>query len=988
VEKKVPGATPVFYVYDNMDRLILVQDGTLRASNKWVFTKYDLKDRQVMAGLYTNTTQTTRADVQTVVNTYFNTATFWYEDRGSSLHGYTNQTFPAANVPSGTIEPLSVNYYDNYDFDNSGTDDYAYTSQGLTDENTPATGAFALATGNKQLILGTTDWLASYVFYDKYGRAIQTRGNNHLSLTIDNLRTVVYDFGGRMLISKSYHKGAGGNTVTVLNRYVYDHGGRLLRVWQKNNSDADQVIASYSYNEIGQLKEKNIHCTACVEPGSPSQYLNNANFLQSVDYKYNVRGWLTHINNAQLSNDGTTNNDANDYFGMELNYNATASGLGNTVQYNGNISAATWKSAGESSGTTGRRAYTYTYDKSDRLKTSAFKMYGTSAWDKEANTLNENMTYDHNGNILTLSRARNLRGVSGLTSTSTPETMDNLVYTYASGSGNKLTKVEDGTNTKGFNNLANVTTEYNYDGNGNLVEDKNKGISAISYNFLGKPQQMTFADGRVINYTYAASGTKLSMSVTQGGNTTTTHYAGNYVYQGSVLSFFGMAEGRVVKNGSNLEYQYALSDHQGNTRILFTSATPTTQTITANMEAVTNGDFQNYPSGGNRSSLNEFDHTDAGTTYTYSNLLNAGYSSRIGVAKSYKVYPGDKVKIEAYAKYSEVSGSGSNLAGFATSLISAFGLTAPGVGETGTASSGLNSYGSLVAGGSGVGGSEYPKIFVNILIFDKDYNFLDIAYEQINGGAETLGGAVNPHDYMSREYTAKQEGYAFLYVSNESPTQIDGYFDDVVITRTPTNVIQSNEYYPFGLNTESSWTRENVTGNNFQYNQGTELNPTTGYYDLFFRNFDPTLGRFMQVDPLASRYHNQSTYQYGNNDPVYWSDPSGAGGDERRQGSRYKVIDEVKDKMYGSLAVFGYDGAVWGDGSGMAYTSLWGGNLQSQMMYNLVGTYYSLVVSLRCKHLAEHLALPQGAVLKRRNQELTSGVPGDQRVLGIRQLKT
>ena len=81
---------------------------------------------------------------------------------------------------------------------------------------------------------------------------------------------------------------------------------------------------------------------------------------------------------------------------------------------------------------------------------------------------------------------------------------------------------------------------------------------------------------------------------------------------------------------------------------------------------------------------------------------------------------------------------------------------------------------------------------------------LDMAWEQIDGGAETLGGSVNPHDYVSREYTAKQEGYAFLYVSNESPTQIDAYFDDVVITRTPTNVIQYNEYYLFGLNTESS----------------------------------------------------------------------------------------------------------------------------------------------------------------------------------------
>jgi len=64
-------------------------------------------------------------------------------------------------------------------------------------------------------------------------------------------------------------------------------------------------------------------------------------------------------------------------------------------------------------------------------------------------------------------------------------------------------------------------------------------------------------------------------------------------------------------------------------------------------------------------------------------------------------------------------------------------------------------------------------------------------------------------------------------------------------------------------------------GNQFLYDQGTGLTSHTGYYDLFFRNYDPTLARFLQVDPLASSYHNQTPYQYANNDPVYWNDPLG-----------------------------------------------------------------------------------------------------------------
>jgi hypothetical protein len=57
------------------------------------------------------------------------------------------------------------------------------------------------------------------------------------------------------------------------------------------------------YNEIGQLTGKNLHKT-----GSNS-------YLQNIDYSYNIRGWLTAINNADLSSTG-------DLFGMELKYNA------------------------------------------------------------------------------------------------------------------------------------------------------------------------------------------------------------------------------------------------------------------------------------------------------------------------------------------------------------------------------------------------------------------------------------------------------------------------------------------------------------------------------------------------------------------------------------------------------------------------------------------------------------------------------------------
>ena len=94
------------------------------------------------------------------------------------------------------------------------------------------------------------------------------------------------------------------------------------------------------------------------------------------------------------------------------------------------------------------------------------------------------------------------------------------------------------------------------------------------------------------------------------------------------------------------------------------------------------------------------------------------------------------------------------------------------------------------------------------------------------------------------------------------------------ISQTKSPVLQYNEYYPFGMQTMESWTRENTT-NQFLYNSGTELNGTTGLYDLAFRNYDPVLGRFAQVDPLADQYGGLTPYNYAANDPVYFNDPRG-----------------------------------------------------------------------------------------------------------------
>ncbi|MBX2965985.1 MAG: RHS repeat-associated core domain-containing protein [Cyclobacteriaceae bacterium] len=866
VEKKIPGADAIYYAYDPLDRLVLVQDGNIRGTNQWHYIKYDRRHRAIIQGIYTNTTHTTRVAVQQnlldVLN--YTTGDTWYEKKqAGGTHGYSNQSFPA----SGT-DVFTVNYFDDYDLDANGSIDYSYSPQSMEGESQQAKTTGRL-TASKVRVLNTANWLTGYMFYNHNGQLIQVRSNNHLSAAVDNLVTLVYNFDGSLKQTKTFHKGASGQTVTTLTRQVYDHAGRISRTYHKVNSQAEVLAVEYEYNSLGQLVDKKLHSTN-----------NGTTFLQSVDYRYTIRGWLRSINNAQLGANAD-NDDADsyldDYFGMELLYNTTEQGLndqaGDKQYYNGNISAIKWKGPGMEPGQQqAQRSYKLKYDMADRLLQAKYQVKAITSWSDELNAQNEHLTYDRNGNIKTVQRNQRKHNLVGVEAYYASETIDDLVYTYASGAGNRLTKVEDyATHTAGFANGSTAATEYTYNPAGSLTADLNKGVSSITYNKLGKVETVNFNDGRKIEYTYNAAGVKLTMKLLLNGNPQlTTQYVGGFVYENDVLKFFGSPEGRVVKNGSNFEYQYALADHQGNTRVVFSSVTPEPDDPDTGFETSTNSNFGNYI---NRSSMPVMNRTPSGT---YSQLLNGGYNSQVGATRSIKVYPGDKVKAEVYAKYWNVTSTTGNLTGFAAALTGAFGVSSSSTGEGAQIFEALDAFGAFIAGGDRPDDDDSPKGFITILLFDKNYNFLDAAWEQLDEDYMQTGIETNhPFDHLMKEVTVKEEGYAFIFVSNENTTQADIHFDDMKVTHTKSNVIQYNEYYPFGMQTSSGWTRDNHN-NEYLYNAGSELNASTGWYEMFYRGYDPALGRMLQVDPMAMKYSSLTPYNYSFNDPVYWNDPSGA----------------------------------------------------------------------------------------------------------------
>lgn len=176
------------------------------------------------------------------------------------------------------------------------------------------------------------------------------------------------------------------------------------------------------------------------------------------------------------------------------------------------------------------------------------------------------------GNILSLTR-------DGWQNNGSFANMDILDYDYDV--GNKLTKVTDtGNDAHGFRDGTNTNDDFEYDGNGNLILDRNKGITGVTYNHLNLPIQVTFNSGN-IQYVYAADGTKLKRSTSTG---TETLYAGNYIYENGTLQFFNTSEGTVLpKNvddySAGFDYVYNYVDHLGNVRLSYTDNNGTVEIV-------------------------------------------------------------------------------------------------------------------------------------------------------------------------------------------------------------------------------------------------------------------------------------------------------------------------------------------------------------------------------------------------------------------------
>jgi|GEM_PF-1833249 RHS repeat-associated protein len=348
------------------------------------------------------------------------------------------------------------------------------------------------------------------------------------------------------------------------NAYQFIHTQSL------GNSSLKNLIAKNEYDKLGQLITKEVGGSAA----------NASDRWQEINYNYNIRGWLTRINDIGLVMAGRglpPPSPSDDLFSFAIQYNQLiepGSGDYTSPLYNGNIAQTFWKTASDNT----LRGYNYEYDQLNRLLNAEFYKKGTNPY---SGAYNEALAYDVNGNIKNLIRTT-------ADANNNPINMDELTYSYQSGNGNsnRLMNVNDAVsnqNTGGFKdgNTNPALNDYEYDQNGNMTKDRNKGIESITYNHLNLPTIITWSNEKYISYQYNAAGQKISKSVRENDSIKIVEYLDGFQYAGEVLQFFPHPEGYVkvtaISAGRGLptsdfafNYVFNYTDHLGNVRLSYT----------------------------------------------------------------------------------------------------------------------------------------------------------------------------------------------------------------------------------------------------------------------------------------------------------------------------------------------------------------------------------------------------------------------------------
>lgn len=861
VSKRVPGKQGKdIVVYDIRKRAVMTRSPLMATKNQWYFTLYDKLNRPVVTGMYNGN----------LSQSHWDSAAYGYN--ASSYNAQQLEYWFTHHLGSNTYPDTlnncvmhSYSYYDNYldtpanytTFDASYATHYRSGSEMIVPVPNYNVHGKLVATRVRILDEGIANnfvnkWVTTVMFYDEQGRVIQTKVKNPWNTSTWDVSTNQYNFAGSVVLNVQYHKAWAGSTkpaTTIITRSNYAlASGQLESVDQKIDTGAWMNIASYAYEDLpGRLRSKQ---------------LGN---VEHQRYSYNIRGQLTGISEDVLRTD--TIIYPNVTYASQLCYETGF----DSARYDGTLTGYKWRTKSSE-----QRAYGYMYDKVGRMKQAVYRDSSSAHnWSSAFHNFTvSNVNYDANGNITALQQYGPTTSGWGL--------IDNLVYTYDEGNTLQKTTESTGANVspsvKDFENGTSGTSDdYTYDADGNLSKDRNKSIDTIIYNHQDLPVLVRKGNDTIRNI-YDASGVLLQKTIRESSVVTTRRYWGNMNYKGDSVEYVLHPEGRArwQPDSGLFRYDFFVKDHLGNVRTTVCAYhqlgiweySVGFELAHANIEEAVFEQVgvvrDNKPQGTPQDLMS-------------GHLNGADPGKRIGATLLLHGMAGDQIDLSAWAYYENEDVNTMNTYAPPNDMLSALSSTLMGAegigGESGLTISTVNSllsnanYNMYEALKSTATDPNYPRAYLNLLVFDEDMQLLpeESQVVQMRGPASTWTQL-----HLSSAYQLKRTGYLIMYVSNESA--MDVHFDNKSVTHWRGRLLEEQHYYPHGLVIEAG--NAGVNPKNNYLHQTKKLQPELGLelYDFHARQYDPQIGRFWGIDP-ADEF--PSGYTGMGNDPANLTDPTG-----------------------------------------------------------------------------------------------------------------
>lgn len=536
VEKRMPGREAEYMRYDEGDRLRVSQDGNLRAKKQWISYSYDALGRVQEQSLAVEAELIPiRSQAGVSIGEPIKSVEPPYLGASAPLRKYVYDTYPSEVQAAGLdFQPIEGL---------TATD-----GESLRYDN--ATGSLIY----EKLAVLANDTITGYhqraYYYDYKGRLIQTVERD----TEDGILCTSkrYDFVGNLIAQRESYTRA-GKTDDIDRTFTYDDRGRLLSETTQVNG-GEEAVVYYEYDELGRLAARRLgEGTSAIAEQS----------------EYDIRSWLT----AKSS----------ELFDMSLGHS-----------YTGNITSWQWQHKGDPSGDGPQNRYEFTYDDLSRLTNT--DQYVNGELNKQ--NVERFLTYDRNGNLLTMIRYEN------------GEQSSNRRYTYT---GNRLDRMEkdkviawdeidsqpggpaivvpgaamadNGASALAAGVIIDTSvvvhpvdpgiilhSRYAHDRNGNLTYDMELETN-FAYNNLNLLEKAMRNDTIVAKYSYLADGTKLSAV---NADDCGFAYRGSFTYRADaggdrVFESTPFGGGRIVATADKETVaRYFLTDHLESVRVVAT----------------------------------------------------------------------------------------------------------------------------------------------------------------------------------------------------------------------------------------------------------------------------------------------------------------------------------------------------------------------------------------------------------------------------------